>query len=42
MCDYICFMFPAGDMTFAESRRTLELFVTEVQPQLEQQTISTR
>jgi alkanesulfonate monooxygenase SsuD/methylene tetrahydromethanopterin reductase-like flavin-dependent oxidoreductase (luciferase family) len=42
MCDYICFMFPAGDMTFAESRRTLELFVTEVQPQLEQQTTSTR
>ena len=36
MCDYICFMFPAGDMTFDESRRTLELFVTEVQPQLEQ------
>jgi hypothetical protein len=25
-------------MTFEESRRTLELFVTEVQPQLEQQT----
>lgn len=42
MCDYICFMFPAGDMTFAESRRTLELFVTEVQPQLEQQTTTTR
>ncbi len=35
MCDYICFMFPAGDMTFDESRRTLDLFVTEVQPQLE-------
>jgi alkanesulfonate monooxygenase SsuD/methylene tetrahydromethanopterin reductase-like flavin-dependent oxidoreductase (luciferase family) len=34
MCDYICFMFPAGDMTIEESRRTLELFVTEVQPQL--------
>ena len=42
MCDYICFMFPAGDMTFAESRRTLELFVSEVQPQLEQQTTTTR
>jgi alkanesulfonate monooxygenase SsuD/methylene tetrahydromethanopterin reductase-like flavin-dependent oxidoreductase (luciferase family) len=36
MCDYICFMFPAGDMTFEESRRTLDLFVTEVQPQLAQ------
>jgi alkanesulfonate monooxygenase SsuD/methylene tetrahydromethanopterin reductase-like flavin-dependent oxidoreductase (luciferase family) len=35
MCDYICFMFPAGDMTFEESRRTLDLFVTEVQPQLQ-------
>jgi alkanesulfonate monooxygenase SsuD/methylene tetrahydromethanopterin reductase-like flavin-dependent oxidoreductase (luciferase family) len=35
MCDYICFMFPAGDMTFDESRRTLDLFVTEVQPQLQ-------
>jgi alkanesulfonate monooxygenase SsuD/methylene tetrahydromethanopterin reductase-like flavin-dependent oxidoreductase (luciferase family) len=34
MCDYIAFMFPAGDMTFEESRRTLDLFVSEVQPQL--------
>ena len=34
--DYICFMFPAGDMTIEESRRTLELFVTDVRPQLEQ------
>ena len=42
MADYICFMFPAGDMTFQESRRTLELFVTEVQPQLEQQTMPSR
>jgi alkanesulfonate monooxygenase SsuD/methylene tetrahydromethanopterin reductase-like flavin-dependent oxidoreductase (luciferase family) len=37
MCDYICFMFPAGDMTIEESRRTLDLFVTEVQPQLQTQ-----
>jgi hypothetical protein len=37
MADYICFMFPAGDMTIEESRRTLDLFVTEVRPQLEQQ-----
>jgi hypothetical protein len=29
-------------MTFEESRRTLELFVTEVQPQLEQQTTTSR
>ena len=35
MVDYICFMFPTGDMTFDESRRTLELFITEVLPQLE-------
>jgi alkanesulfonate monooxygenase SsuD/methylene tetrahydromethanopterin reductase-like flavin-dependent oxidoreductase (luciferase family) len=35
MADYICFMFPTGDMTFEESRRTLELLITEVIPQLE-------
>ena len=35
MCDYVCFMMPAGDMTFDEAQRTLELFITEVQPQLE-------
>ncbi len=40
MADYICFMLPTGDMTFDEARRTLELFVTEVQPQLEPQTVS--
>lgn len=39
MADYICLMFPAGDMTIEESRRTLELFVTEVQPQLQQQAV---
>ena len=33
--DYICFMFPTGDMTFEESRRTLELLITEVIPHLE-------
>jgi alkanesulfonate monooxygenase SsuD/methylene tetrahydromethanopterin reductase-like flavin-dependent oxidoreductase (luciferase family) len=35
MADYICFMMPTGEMTFEEAKRTLELFVTEVQPQLE-------
>jgi alkanesulfonate monooxygenase SsuD/methylene tetrahydromethanopterin reductase-like flavin-dependent oxidoreductase (luciferase family) len=35
MADYIAFMFPTGDMTFEESRRTLELLITEVIPQLE-------
>ena len=35
MADYVCFMFPTGDMTFEESRRTLELLITDVIPQLE-------
>jgi alkanesulfonate monooxygenase SsuD/methylene tetrahydromethanopterin reductase-like flavin-dependent oxidoreductase (luciferase family) len=35
MVDYICFMLPTGDMTFDEAKRTLELFITEVQPQLQ-------
>jgi alkanesulfonate monooxygenase SsuD/methylene tetrahydromethanopterin reductase-like flavin-dependent oxidoreductase (luciferase family) len=35
MADYLCFMFPTGDMTFQESRRTLELLIGEVIPQLE-------
>jgi hypothetical protein len=35
MVDYLCFMFPTGDMTFEESRRTLELLTSEVIPQLE-------
>jgi hypothetical protein len=35
MADYICFMFPTGDMTFEESKRTLELLITDVIPQLE-------
>ena len=30
-------MVPAGDMTMAESRNTLEMFATEVKPQLEMQ-----
>jgi alkanesulfonate monooxygenase SsuD/methylene tetrahydromethanopterin reductase-like flavin-dependent oxidoreductase (luciferase family) len=35
MVDYICFMFPTGDMTFEESKRTLELLISDVIPQLE-------
>jgi len=35
MADYICLMFPTGDMTFEESQRTLELLITDVIPQLE-------
>jgi alkanesulfonate monooxygenase SsuD/methylene tetrahydromethanopterin reductase-like flavin-dependent oxidoreductase (luciferase family) len=38
MADYICFMFPTGDMSYDEAKRTLELFVTEVMPQLEPST----
>jgi alkanesulfonate monooxygenase SsuD/methylene tetrahydromethanopterin reductase-like flavin-dependent oxidoreductase (luciferase family) len=34
-CDYICFMLPTGDMTLDEAKRTLDLFITEVKPQLE-------
>jgi alkanesulfonate monooxygenase SsuD/methylene tetrahydromethanopterin reductase-like flavin-dependent oxidoreductase (luciferase family) len=36
--DHIAFMFPAGDMTVDESKRTLDLFATEVMPQLVGQT----
>src|SRR5215469_5099190 len=35
LCDYICFMFPTGDMTIDDSRQTLELFASEVMPQLQ-------
>jgi hypothetical protein len=41
LCSYICFMLPTGDMTLDEARRTLDLFVTEVQPQLKQ-TVASR
>jgi alkanesulfonate monooxygenase SsuD/methylene tetrahydromethanopterin reductase-like flavin-dependent oxidoreductase (luciferase family) len=40
LSDYICFMLPTGDMTLYEARRTLDLFITEVKPQLEQVTAS--
>ena len=33
--DYIVLQLPTGDMTFEESRRTLELFISEVKPALE-------
>jgi hypothetical protein len=39
LSDYICFMLPTGDMTLYEARRTLDLFVTEVKPQLDQVTV---
>jgi alkanesulfonate monooxygenase SsuD/methylene tetrahydromethanopterin reductase-like flavin-dependent oxidoreductase (luciferase family) len=37
MIDHVVLMIPTGDMTMAEAKRTLELFVTEVKPQLEMQ-----
>jgi alkanesulfonate monooxygenase SsuD/methylene tetrahydromethanopterin reductase-like flavin-dependent oxidoreductase (luciferase family) len=40
LTDYICFMLPTGDMTMDEAKRTLDLFVTEVRPQLQQQTVA--
>ena len=40
LSDYICFMLPTGDMSLYEARRTLDLFVTEVKPQLDQVTAS--
>jgi alkanesulfonate monooxygenase SsuD/methylene tetrahydromethanopterin reductase-like flavin-dependent oxidoreductase (luciferase family) len=35
LADYLVLQLPTGDMTFEEARRTLELFITEVKPQLE-------
>lgn len=32
---------PTGDMTLAEARRTMDLFVSEVKPQLEQASLAT-
>ena len=37
LVDHVVLMVPAGDMTMAESRNTLEMFATEVKPQLEMQ-----
>jgi alkanesulfonate monooxygenase SsuD/methylene tetrahydromethanopterin reductase-like flavin-dependent oxidoreductase (luciferase family) len=35
LTDFIIFQIPSGDMTMDEARSTLELFITEVKPQLE-------
>jgi alkanesulfonate monooxygenase SsuD/methylene tetrahydromethanopterin reductase-like flavin-dependent oxidoreductase (luciferase family) len=37
LIDRLVLMTPTGDITMAESRKTLELFATEVKPQLEMQ-----
>jgi alkanesulfonate monooxygenase SsuD/methylene tetrahydromethanopterin reductase-like flavin-dependent oxidoreductase (luciferase family) len=35
LCDYLCLMFPTGDMTIDDSRQTLDLFASEVMPRLQ-------
>ena len=37
---YIVLQLPVGDMTFDEGKSTMELFVTEVKPQLDTVTIA--
>jgi alkanesulfonate monooxygenase SsuD/methylene tetrahydromethanopterin reductase-like flavin-dependent oxidoreductase (luciferase family) len=37
LVDHIALQVPTGDMTYDEARRTVELFATEVKPQLERQ-----
>jgi alkanesulfonate monooxygenase SsuD/methylene tetrahydromethanopterin reductase-like flavin-dependent oxidoreductase (luciferase family) len=40
LIDYIVLQLPVGDMTFDEAKRTLELFLSEVKPQLEQASLA--
>jgi len=40
LTDYLVLQIPAGDMTMDESKRALELFATEVKPQLEQSALA--
>jgi alkanesulfonate monooxygenase SsuD/methylene tetrahydromethanopterin reductase-like flavin-dependent oxidoreductase (luciferase family) len=40
LTDYIVLQLPTGDMTLDEARRTMELFITEVKPQLEQDALA--
>jgi hypothetical protein len=35
LTDYLVLQLPTGDMTLDEAKRTMELFITEVKPQLE-------
>jgi alkanesulfonate monooxygenase SsuD/methylene tetrahydromethanopterin reductase-like flavin-dependent oxidoreductase (luciferase family) len=37
LVDHISIQVPTGDMTYAEARRTVELFASEVKPELEKQ-----
>ena len=40
LTDYIVLQLPTGDMTLDEARRTMEVFITEVKPQLEQDALA--
>ncbi len=40
LVDYVALQLPAGDMTFDEAKRTLELFASEVKPQLERASLA--
>jgi hypothetical protein len=40
LTDYIVLQLPTGDMTLAEAQRTMELFITEVKPQLETKAVA--
>ena len=40
LTDYIVLQLPTGDMTLDEARRTVDLFVTEVKPQLERASLA--
>jgi alkanesulfonate monooxygenase SsuD/methylene tetrahydromethanopterin reductase-like flavin-dependent oxidoreductase (luciferase family) len=40
LIDYIALQLPTGDMTFDEARRTVELFASEVKPQLEKESLA--
>jgi len=40
LIDYIALQLPTGDMTFDEAKRTLDLFVAEVKPQLEKESLA--
>jgi alkanesulfonate monooxygenase SsuD/methylene tetrahydromethanopterin reductase-like flavin-dependent oxidoreductase (luciferase family) len=40
LTDHIVFQIPSGDMTLDEAKRTLEAFITEVKPRLEQEALA--
>jgi alkanesulfonate monooxygenase SsuD/methylene tetrahydromethanopterin reductase-like flavin-dependent oxidoreductase (luciferase family) len=40
LTDYIVLQLPTGDMTLDEAKRTMELFITEVKPQLEEEELA--